>query len=148
MSNMTKGTMRLVHTYLNENYTEVGEEDDFEASSNYQQMLNDLTYQDDGELEEVKALRQEYGADIVDLWVDVGGACGLAWGACTGDICDADYAYSVQQRSCTTGYYTFGHENGHVQGTQHDRANDPDVRLYAYGWQDPEQRFRTIMACK
>lgn len=33
-----------------------------------------------------------------------------------------------------------------IPAGQHDRANDPDIRLFAYGWQDPQQRFRTIMA--
>lgn len=106
MSAVMKGTVRLVHTYLNSEYEEVDEDDEFEASSNYQQMLNDLTDRGDGKLTEVHALRERHGADIVNLWVDTGGACGLAWGACTNEICDGDYAFSVQQRSCTTGVRT------------------------------------------
>ena len=103
MSNVTKGTVPLVHTYLDSEYIKVGEENDFEASSsNYQQMLNDLTYRDDGELTQVHAKRKQYGADIVNLWVNVGGYCGLAWGACTNTICHGEYSFSVQQQSCTT----------------------------------------------
>ena len=47
-----------------------------------------------------------------------------------------------------TGYYSFGHEIGHLQSARHDPANDPTNSPYAYGhgYQYPSGGWRTIMA--
>jgi hypothetical protein len=66
--------------------------------------------------------------------------------ACKHLICVESHAFAVIQRSCATSYYTFAHENGHILGYEHNRVVDYDERSYSYGWQDPQERFQTIMS--
>ncbi len=50
-------------------------------------------------------------------------------------------------RTCATGYYSFAHELGHNQGAHHDPANASGaIYPYAYGYQEPFNSFRTVMA--
>ncbi len=95
-------------------------------------------------------LRNVYAADMVGLIVENGGAyCGLA----SAIMATASNAFQVTARSCATGYYSFGHEFGHLQGARHDTYMDPTNTPYAYGHgyvhpqtTDPAKRWRTIMA--
>ena len=50
--------------------------------------------------------------------------------------------------SCATGYYSFGHEIGHLQSARHDIATDGSLTPYAYGhgYRSPTNAWRTIMA--
>lgn len=99
-----------------------------------------------------RSRREEYDADLVNLLVADGGRfCGLAWlmTEATESIFGDSGAYSVVDVDCVSSY-TFIHELGHNMGLEHDRNNnDESVNPrypYAYGYQDPEGRFRTIMA--
>jgi hypothetical protein len=49
---------------------------------------------------------------------------------------------------CISPNYTFGHELAHNMGTAHapEDPNAPPVLPYAYGYKDPAQLFRTVMA--
>ena len=99
----------------------------------------------------VETVRKRYGADQVTLlrhFVDEG--CGLAW-VVTED--NADYAYAVVHDGVRSdGYYcseyTYVHEVGHNLGCAHDRSNaSVSGRFdYSYGFQNPGQEFRTVMA--
>ncbi|KAI9021059.1 Metallo-peptidase family M12B Reprolysin-like-domain-containing protein [Hyaloraphidium curvatum] len=98
----------------------------------------------DGFLDEVHALRNQYGADLVSLIITDTAYCGL--GYLNGG---ADWAFTVVSRTCATGYYSFGHELGHNQGLMHDRANaggGSGAYSFSFGYQDPNNRFRTILA--
>ncbi len=92
-------------------------------------------------------LRNLYGADMLGLIVEDGGSyCGLAAGIYPG----AAKAYQTTARDCATGYYSFGHEFGHLQGARHDRFVDGNDTPYAYGhgytdWRAPSP-WRTVMA--
>lgn len=53
--------------------------------------------------------------------------------------------------SCSTGYYSFGHEIAHGLGANHDRgtANACNISTYPqynYGYRDPSGAFRDIMS--
>ncbi len=114
-------------------------------------MLTDLTRlrtDNDGFMDEIHAVRNFYGADLVSLIEADGGACGIAYLMNTLSTSFAPNAFSVVHHSCATGYYSFAHEIGHNQGAAHDLANTSDVTIYPYahGYQDPLGRFRTIMA--
>ena len=131
--------LRLVHKALIE-YDEAG---------TYSDHLHRLTEPDDGYMDEVHALRDLYRADMVSLLVVDGGYCGIAW--LIRDMVSPDaeaYAFSVVKDTCATGYYTLAHELGHNQGCHHDRANasGPGIYDYSYGYQEPEELFRTVMA--
>lgn len=98
-----------------------------------------------------ESVRDEYDADIVTMLIENGGnACGIGW------LMDeenqdrfADFAYNVVDVDCVSSY-SFIHELGHNMGLGHDRNNHDDDSpprfSYAYGYQDPQERFRTIMS--
>ncbi|MFM8303510.1 MAG: M12 family metallo-peptidase, partial [Actinomycetota bacterium] len=131
--------LRLVHS-VEVAYTESG---------NISADLNRLTSTNDGVMDEVHTLRNTYGADMVGLIVEnCGGYCGVAntIGA------TASSAFQVTARNCATGYYSFGHEFGHLQSARHDTYVDSSTTPYAYGHgyvntsTDSTKRWRTIMA--
>lgn len=122
----------------------------YSESGDFATDLGRLRNNNDGFLDEVHSLRDQYGADIVSLWVENGNACGIGYlmGSMYGSF--APNAFNVVMRSCATGYYSFGHEMGHNMGAQHDRANAGGQGLfpYSYGYQQVQQApyFRTVMA--
>ncbi len=103
----------------------------------------------DGFFDSIHSLRNTYGADMLGLIVENGGAyCGLA----STIMATAATAFQVTDRSCATGYYSFGHEFGHLQGARHDTYVDPTNTPYSYGHgyvhtgSTDYNRWRTIMA--
>jgi hypothetical protein len=81
--------------------------------------------------------------------VENGGAyCGLA----STIMATAATAFQVTDRSCATGYYSFGHEFGHLQGARHDTYVDTNNTPYSYGHgyvhtgSTDYNRWRTVMA--
>lgn len=100
----------------------------------------------DGYFDSIHTLRNTYGADMVGLIVENGGAyCGLA----STIMATATTAFQVTDRSCATGYYSFGHEFGHLQGARHDTFVDPTNTPYSYGHgyvKTSAPMWRTVMA--
>lgn len=98
----------------------------------------------DGIMDEVHHFRDLYGADLAVLIVDNADACGLA-----ADIyADADNAFALVRADCATGYYSFGHEIGHLRGARHNPEADPDNEPYPYchGYFDKSLKVRTVMS--
>jgi hypothetical protein len=107
--------------------------------------LGRLQSTSDGHMDEVHALRDEYAADIVMLLVsDNGSACGQAAGIGATE----STAFAVTAQDCATGYYSFGHEIGHLQSARHNPETDPTTTPYAFGhgYRDPNNAWRTVMA--
>jgi hypothetical protein len=101
----------------------------------------------DGHMDELHALRNNHGADVVSLIANEPLYCGLAYRMATLSASFQSSAFSVVHHGCATGYYSFVHEIGHNQGAHHDAANASGaIYPYAYGYRDPYNRFRTIMA--
>lgn len=99
----------------------------------------------DGFFDTIHGLRDTYAADMVSLIVENGGGyCGLA----AAIQATAATAFQVTERACATGYYSFGHEFGHLQGARHDVYVDPENTPYSYGhgFVYLPSRWRTIMA--
>lgn len=98
----------------------------------------------DGYLDSVHSLRTSNAADVVMFVIDNPASCGLASGIGS----TASTAFAAVHYSCATGYYSFGHEIGHLQSARHDPANDPTNTPYAYGhgYQYAAGGWRTIMA--
>lgn len=98
----------------------------------------------DGYMDSVHSLRNTNAADIVMFVIDNAASCGLASGIGS----TAATAFAAVHYSCATGYYSFGHEMGHLQSARHDPTNDPSTTPYAYGhgYQYPAGGWRTIMA--
>jgi hypothetical protein len=123
---------------------------DYPESGEAQTDLDRLMNPSDGFLDDILALRQQYRADAVSLWVSNMDACGI--GSLNKSASEfRDRAFSVVSLDCATGVYSFAHELGHNLGATHDPDNsEPGEGLfpYSHGYQDPNGKFRTIMAYK
>ncbi|KAI9008697.1 NPCBM/NEW2 domain-containing protein [Hyaloraphidium curvatum] len=126
--------IRLVHA----------EELDVQEQS-FVQLLGAITQDTPGT---VRALRDQYAADLVVLLTSLTTSCGVGWQMQEPSVDFADNGYSVVSHACAAGVYSFGHELGHNMGAHHDRANagGPGVYPYSYGYQHPQKLFRTVMA--
>jgi peptidyl-Asp metalloendopeptidase len=108
----------------------------------------------DGYLDDVHAMRDQYGADVVALLVNGPGSSGGTVG--TGYIMQtvgsyfSAYAFSVTEVNFATGpAYALLHEIGHNLGCAHDRANASSAGAYSYSYgyqRATTPRFRTIMS--
>ncbi|BBM84853.1 M12 family metallo-peptidase [Candidatus Uabimicrobium amorphum] len=125
--------LRLVHTYRT-NYRESG---DFNTD------LSRFRNKNDGHMDEVHSRRDQHRADICVLIVNNKQYCGLAY-----VYASAQSAFAAVHYDCATGYYSFAHEIGHLQGARHNPENDSSSQPFAYGhgYQDPGRKWRTIMA--
>lgn len=131
--------IRLVHTA----------EVQYDESDGIDKALDRVANPNDGYMDAVPKLRDKYGADFVSLWINNDRSCGLAYLMSSPSPSFEAKAYSVVHFGCATGNYSFGHEMGHNQGCQHDRANaagQPGSFPYSYGLQQESKSFRTIMA--
>lgn len=123
---------------------------DYAETADIRTDLDCITRKTDGCLDNVHALRDSTGADLVSFWVEDGGLyyCGVAWvmQSVTSDF--ESNAFSVVVRDCATGSYAFGHELGHNMGAQHDRhvANFSGAYDYSYGHVYMPDSWVTIMA--
>lgn len=128
--------LRLVHVQ-EYSYTETG---------NMSTDLSRFRGTTDAYFTTIHSLRNTYAADMVGLIVENGGAyCGLA----STIMATATTAFQVTDRSCATGYYSFGHEFGHLQGARHDTFVDPTNTPYSYGHgyvKTTGTMWRTVMA--
>lgn len=114
----------------------------FNDKRTYGQMVDAL--QTDAVLD---ARREALGADMVVMIVDNTDWCGMA--PTTGGA-DNEYAVLVHW-DCATGYYSFGHELGHVVGADHDTDQGTnDFVSYGHALlnkrpDSPNLGWRTIM---
>jgi hypothetical protein len=110
----------------------------------------------DGFMDAAHTLRNTYAADLVALLVENGGAyCGMAYDILN-PVSNAfeSEAFAVVARGCATGYYSFGHELGHLMAARHDWAVDSTNNspyTYNHGYVNtaptpPTAPWRTVMA--
>jgi hypothetical protein len=114
------------------------------------QSLNWLTDPNDGHSDQVHALRNSTGADLVSTWVSDGSSCGLGWvlNGTTDAAARSQFGFSTVDWSCAVDNLSFPHELGHNMGLEHDRYVTPNPRLYPYGvgYVNVAKQWRTIMA--
>lgn len=116
-----------------------------ESGFNWSTAISRLVGTSDGYMDNVHSLRDTYCADVVVLIVDNTSYCGLA----NTIMASASGAFCMVSRVCATGYYSFAHEIGHLQGARHDRyVDNTDYSPYTYnhGRTYPTGRWRTVMA--
>jgi peptidyl-Asp metalloendopeptidase len=131
--------LRLVHTE-EVSYSEVG--------FNWSTALSHLKGTSDGYIDNVHTLRDTYGADEVAMIVNNSVYCGMGYVMQYVNSSFATSAFCLVSRTCATGNYSFAHELGHNMGCAHDRANAGVTGAYdySYGYQAPDNAWRTIMA--
>jgi hypothetical protein len=144
-SNITP-RLRLVHAE-EVAYTEYG------GASAFSNALSELRATADGVIDNVHTLRDTYGADAVQMLISDPTYCGLAYRMVVESAGFASSAFGVTAYNCATGYYSFGHELGHNQGSHHDRyvtGTDSTVFPYSFGYvhvgASAGTSWRTILA--
>ena len=94
------------------------------------QALSDLAGTSDGYMDEIHAIRDSLGADIVSMVYD-GQGCGIGY-----LNSNASTAFNVTDEPCLVGNRTMAHEIGHNQGAHHDRqtvgGGTPGAYNYGY----------------
>jgi len=85
----------------------------------------------DGNMDVVHTERNRYRADVCVLLSDPCTWAGVAYGIGIGTT-SAD-AFCLVDWNSLMGYYSFGHEIGHLHGCRHDTYVDPANTPYAYG---------------
>jgi hypothetical protein len=112
--------------------------------------LDRLTNPSDGHSDQVHALRNSTGADLVSVLTKDSSSCGLAWllDGLSSAPAQSPYGFSLVDLSCASSNYSFPHELGHNMGLDHDRYVEPNPTLfpYAVGYVNTTNRWRTIMA--
>jgi hypothetical protein len=117
--------LRLVHT------AEVAYNESAATFSSHLQWLNTNAG--------VAALRNTYGADLVDMLVEDGESCGI--GYLLGG------SSSVTHLSCAVGNLSFAHELGHNMGCTHNPEDGSGGAFaYSYGHWNATGGFRTVMS--
>ncbi|NDJ54545.1 MAG: hypothetical protein GYB68_15875 [Chloroflexi bacterium] len=121
----------------------------------FENALIQLAETSDGVMDEVHTQRNQLGADLVVMLFQTNKPqsgliiCGLAFTPFAIDASNASVAFSVNDIECAQSTQTATHEMGHNFGLFHDRANvsgGTPALPYAYGYQDPNGTFHTIMA--
>ena len=149
-SGINNVTFRLVHTEK-VNYTESG---------NFSTDLTRLSGTSDGYMDNVHALRDQYGADIVSLVIgSPTNTCGIGYLNTNPSAYSAGNAFNISLYSCVVGNFTIAHESGHNMGLRHDWYVDAsttpcshhhgyvnEVALAQGTSSSASSRWRTIMA--
>ena len=133
--------LHLVHSYRHPTYVKDSFDTDVNNAKNtMMEMLHDLS---GDSIADVQSNRVKYGADLVSMIAGGLIPCGVGW---IGP--GKDYMFSITKWSCSTGYYSFGHEIGHNLGLLHDRGTHDHCNTlgYNYGYRDQDANFRTLLA--
>lgn len=116
----------------------------YQESGNQEADLRNFRTTNDSLMDEIHGLRDTYKADVCVLLIDDPSFCGLASAIYATDAT----AFAVVHYTCATGYYSFAHEIGHLQGALHNPEADPTNAPFSYGhgFMNSAAGWRTIMS--
>ena len=116
----------------------------YAETGNFDIDLGRLSANGDGFMDELHDDRNTSRADIVVLMVTNDAYCGKA----DAILADENSSFAIVNYGCATGYYSFGHEIGHLQGARHNLQADSATNpfKYGHGYYLPGQNVRTIMS--
>jgi hypothetical protein len=119
----------------------------YTESTSFNTILQDLQRNNDGKMDNVHALRNQYGADCVAMLCANTQYCGLAYLMTSPSASFATWAFSVTNYSCMQNSQTLAHELGHNMGSSHDPQNaNTGAYSYSFGFRTANNQYRTIMA--
>ena len=127
--------LRVELAYVHQvEYTEAGSQDTD---------LNNFRTANDSIMDEVHQLRDTHRADVCVLIIDDASYCGTSKVMAT-----QESAFAVVHYACATGYYSFAHEVGHLQGARHNTEVDDATTPFSYGhgYYNAAGKWRTIMS--
>lgn len=95
-------------------------------------------------VDQVRQTRKQSKANLAVLLIDDSSYCGLARQI----LATNTTAFAVVYHDCATGYYSFGHELGHLQGARHNPEvdNESSPFPYGHGFMDQPRQRRTVMS--
>ncbi|MGI9246457.1 MAG: M12 family metallo-peptidase, partial [Steroidobacteraceae bacterium] len=105
----------------------------YQETGDMKSTLKDFQGRGDGKLEDVHALRDRLGADIVTLVGEDADSCGIAWSMRGESAAGAATAYNVVNAGCLSNQ-SLAHEVGHNQGNMHDRDSTTNTGAFAYSY--------------
>uniref|UniRef100_A0A6U5L0Z8 Peptidase M12B domain-containing protein n=1 Tax=Corethron hystrix TaxID=216773 RepID=A0A6U5L0Z8_9STRA len=112
---------------------------DYDESSDWSNTLRKLTWK---QLDQsIYTNRDRYRADVVHMVMAKGGYCGYGYIKTL-----KNDSFSISNYKCATGMYSFAHEVAHNLGCDHNIENAYSNSRFARGYQDPNAKFRTVMA--
>jgi len=100
-----------------------------ESGKTYETILADFAGTGDGKMDTVHTLRNKWNADVAMLIINQTDWCGLA----DAILATPTTAFALVHYDCATGYYSFGHEMGHLFGARHNTEKDAASTPFAYG---------------
>lgn len=124
----------------------------YSQTGNMSTTLQNLAVTNDGKMDHIHALRDQYGADQVVLISSESNYCGIAYLMGNPSSSFSVAAFSVvhdDSRIACLSNNTFAHELGHNQGNQHDlnSANTTGSYDFSYGYRLCQTGgFRTVMS--
>ena len=122
----------------------------YQENGDFGDHLSRLAGTNDGNMDDIHAIRDAVGADLVALLVQDGEYCGLAYLMTSLSTGFASSAFSVTNWGCAVGNLTFAHELGHNMGCAHDRDNAGSALFsYSYGHRffgNGGTQYRTVMS--
>jgi len=128
---------------------------DYQETGSFFTELDNITGIEDGFMDDVHTLRNQYAADVVSLIIShtqEGTICGLAWLMQPPAAAFESFAFNVNNADCTFSTYVLPHEIGHNQGCAHDRDNSSGGGAYSFSYGhrftalDDGIEYRTVMS--
>jgi len=106
-----------------------------------------LTEMQRGVIPNIINWKNELGADLVAMWANIPGACGIGYVLGQNGFSSA-FGFSIVSGQCLRDAYTLSHELGHNQGCDHNAGVDRlGWRAYSYGWRRcTNNLFKTVMS--